>query len=382
MAILKPIEKCDIIASSEIDDLIFMSSPQEWTFEEQKEIQDRLVRESFDYHYNRNEDYRQYCITQHINENILSIDDIPVYPTSVFKHLRLHTANESEIENWYTSSGTSGVKSHIARDRLSIERLLGSVNFGMKYVGDWFDHQMELVNLGPDRFNTNNVWFKYVMSLVELLYPTEFTVDDDQIDFKQTVDSLFRIHNTTKDICLIGPPYFIFLLCQYMKENRIELNAGTRLHIITGGGWKSNQSESLNRHDFNQMLMGTFHLANENQIRDTFNQVELNTCFFEDKFQRKHVPPWVYARALDPVTLKPVPDGEQGLLSYMDASSTGYPAFIITDDIGTVHHIKAPDPYPGTTIEIIRRLNTRAQKGCALSMSNSIKDKATLRMDV
>lgn len=367
------VENHQVIVSSEIDDLIFMSNPNEWSFEEQKEIQDKLILQAFNYHYNRNEGYRNYCITQHVNENITSIDDIPVFPTSVFKYIKLHTARECEIENWYTSSGTNGIKSHIARDRLSIERLLGSVNFGMKYVGNWFEHKMELVNLGPDRFNTNNVWFKYVMSLVELLYPTEFTVDDDIIDFEKTMYHLFRINSTTKDICLIGPPYFIYLLCQYIKNNNIVFNAGGRLYIITGGGWKLNQSESLNRDDFNKMLMETFHLCDINQIRDTFNQVELNTCFFEDEYQRKHVPPWVYARALDPVTLLPVADGEQGLLSYMDASSTGYPAFIVTDDIGIIHHVKSPDPYPGTKVEIVRRLNTRAQKGCALSMTKAIK---------
>ncbi len=375
MSIQVSVEKHKIIASSEIDDLIFMSSPQEWTFEEQQRIQDKLVREAFHFHYNRNETYRNYCVTQHVSENIHTLDDIPVFPTSVFKQLKVHTASEDEIENWYTSSGTSGVKSYIGRDRLSIERLLGSVNFGMKYVGDWFDHQMELVNLGPDRFNTNNVWFKYVMSLVELLYPTEFTVNDDEIDFESTIDHLFRIYYSKKDMCLIGPPYFIYLLCQYMKEHEIQLKAGDRLHVITGGGWKSNQSESLSRNEFNDMVMDTFHLSNINQIRDTFNQVELNTCFFEDKQQRKHVPPWVYARALDPETLQPVDEGELGLLSYMDASATGYPAFIVTDDIGTVHHVKAPDAYPGTTVNIVRRLNTRAQKGCALSMANIMQER-------
>lgn len=42
----------------------------------------------------------------------------------------------------------------------------------------------------------------------------------------------------------------------------------------------------------------------------------------------------------DPETLKPVADGEIGLLSYMDASSTAYPAFIVTDDIGIVKKLE------------------------------------------
>ncbi|MCD9475383.1 long-chain fatty acid--CoA ligase [Photobacterium phosphoreum] len=370
--ILDTCEK-DIIVSTEIDDIIFTSSPLDITYDEQERIKHKLILESFRYHYNNNEDYKFFCNTQGIDENISSLDDIPVFPTSMFKYAKICTADESDIEDWFTSSGTSGVKSHIARDRVSIERLLGSVNYGMKYLGSFHENQLELVNMGPDRFNAKNVWFKYVMSLVELLYPTTFTVNNDEIDFELTIKSLKEIYNKGKGICLIGPPYFIYLLCQYMKDNDIEFNAGNRIFIITGGGWKTKQKQALNRQDFNQLLMDTFHLAHESQIRDTFNQVELNTCFFEDNRQRKHVPPWVYARALDPVTLKPVEDGQEGLISYMDASSTSYPTFIVTDDIGIIHTIKAPDPLQGTTIDIVRRLNTREQKGCSLSMSSGLK---------
>ncbi|WP_318451799.1 long-chain fatty acid--CoA ligase [Photobacterium leiognathi subsp. mandapamensis] len=373
MSTLLNIDATEIKVSTEIDDIIFTSSPLTLIFEEQEKIQKKLILESFHYHYNHNKDYKYYCNIQGVDENIKSIDDIPVFTTSMFKYARLHTADESNIENWFTSSGTKGVKSHIARDRQSIERLLGSVNYGMKYLGEFHEHQLELVNMGPDRFSAANVWFKYVMSLVELLYPTTFTVENDEIDFEQTILALKAIQRKGKGICLIGPPYFIYLLCHYMKEHNIEFNAGAHMFIITGGGWKTKQKEALNRQDFNQLLMETFNLFHESQIRDIFNQVELNTCFFEDSLQRKHVPPWVYARALDPVTLTPVEDGQEGLMSYMDASSTSYPTFIVTDDIGIVRHLKEPDPFQGTTVEIVRRLNTREQKGCSLSMVMSLK---------
>ncbi|PCS22641.1 long-chain fatty acid--CoA ligase [Candidatus Enterovibrio escicola] len=364
------LNKTDIISSSEIDDLIFTSIPSKLTLDEEREIRDRLIRSSFNYHFHNNKHYRKYCSSQNISENIKSIDDIPVFPTSVFKNFRLFTSEEKYIENWFTSSGTSGTKSYIARDRLSIERLLGSVNYGMKYVGYWFEHQMELINLGPDRSNAGDVWFQYVMSLVELLYPTVFTGNDNKIDFEATIRNLYRIKRLGKTTCLIGPPYFISLLCNYMKKNEINYDGGDSIYIITGGGWKKNEKDSLERSDFNNLLVDTFQLNCTSQIRDTFNQVELNTCFFEDEYQRKHVPPWVYARALDPRTLQPVANGQEGLMSYIDASSTSYPAFLITDDIGIVREID--DDYPGITIEIVRRVNTLGQKGCALSMSQSL----------
>ncbi|EKF9662454.1 long-chain fatty acid--CoA ligase [Vibrio cholerae] len=361
------VEKFDIEASSYLDDLIFMSEPNSWSYEEQKNIRHDVIMKAFRWHYQNNADYRRYCQTIGIGLEIEHLDDIPVYPTSVFKTMRVTSAKPQDIEHWFTSSGTQGQKSYIPRDRLSIERLLGSVSYGMKLVGTWFDHEMELVNLGPDRFNAHNIWFKYVMSLVELLYPTAFTAKDDRVDFEQTLTHLYRIQSLGKTACLIGPPYFIYLLCQHMKAEKIHFRAGHKLYIITGGGWKTHQNSALNRDQFNQLLMETFGLNDISQIRDTFNQVELNTCFFEDDQQRKCVPPWVYARALNPRTLQPLSDGKIGLMSYMDASATSYPAFLITDDLGYVHQPTEEIPY--TRVQIVRRINTRAQKGCALKMS-------------
>ncbi|HGY9595771.1 TPA: long-chain fatty acid--CoA ligase [Vibrio campbellii] len=373
MEVLSAVKQENIAASTEIDDLIFMGTPQQWSLQEQKQLTSRLVKGAYQYHYHNNDDYRQFCERLGVGEVVEDLNEIPVFPTSIFKLKTLLTLDDDEVENRFTSSGTSGIKSTVARDRLSIERLLGSVNFGMNYVGDWFDHQMELVNLGPDRFNANNIWFKYVMSLVELLYPTAFTVTENEIDFEATLANMNRIKQSGKTICLIGPPYFIYLLCCFMREQGQTFNGGRDLYIITGGGWKKHQDQSLDRDEFNQLLCETFTLESAEQIRDTFNQVELNTCFFEDTEHKKRVPPWVFARALDPKTLKPLPHGQPGLMSYMDASAVSYPCFLVTDDIGIVREEEGDRP--GTTIEIVRRVKTRGMKGCALSMSQAFTAK-------
>ncbi len=220
----------------------------------------------------------------------------------------------------------------------------------MKYLGAFHEHQLKLDEYWAfDRFSAKICLVSNIAmrALVALFYSTTFMsrLDDIEIDFEQTITTIQSHPAQRRGICLIGPPYFIYLLALYMKEHNIEFNAGAHMFIIAGGGWKTKQKEALNRQDFNQLLMETFNFFHESQIRDTFNQVELNTCFFEDTLQRKHVPPWVYARALDPVTLTPVEDGQEGLMSYMDASSTSYPTFIVTDDVGIVRNIKEPDPF-------------------------------------
>ena len=144
MDVLSAVKQENIAASTEIDDLIFMGTPQQWSLQQQKQLTSRLVTEAYRHHYQNNEEYRHFCQTLGVTSDISDLNDIPVFPTSIFKLRTLLTIDDTEVENRFTSSGTSGIKSVVARDRLSIERLLGSVNFGMNYVGDWFDHQMEL----------------------------------------------------------------------------------------------------------------------------------------------------------------------------------------------------------------------------------------------
>lgn len=104
------VEKFDIEASSYLDDLIFMSEPNSWSYEEQKNIRHDVIMKAFRWHYQNNADYRRYCQTIGIGLEIEHLDDIPVYPTSVFKTMRVTSAKPQDIEHWFTSSGTQGQK--------------------------------------------------------------------------------------------------------------------------------------------------------------------------------------------------------------------------------------------------------------------------------
>jgi len=55
-------------------------------------------------------------------------------------------------------------------------------------------------------------------------------------------------------------------------------------------------------------------------------------------------------------------------MSYLDASATSYPSFIVTDDVGEVHEGACPCGRSGTTLQIQRRLVSVAQRGCALTL--------------
>jgi len=75
---------------------------------------------------------------------------------------------------------------------------------------------------------------------------------------------------------------------------------GTGMTVLTAGGWKRFSGQRIERAVFDPRACAAFGLADESQVRDAFNQVELNTVMIECSAHRKHVPPWLYAAARDP----------------------------------------------------------------------------------
>ncbi len=69
-------------------------------------------------------------------------------------------------------------------------------------------------------------------------------------------------------------------------------------------------------------------------------------------------PPWLRAAAVDPVTLKRVPDGEPGLLSFFDLANVGSVSALITEDFGIVE---------GREVFVLGRASREA-RGCALGV--------------
>ena len=49
-------------------------------------------------------------------------------------------------------------------------------------------------------------------------------------------------------------------------------------------------------------------------------------------------PPWLRVRALDPTTLEPMPEGEDGILAFLDLANLGSVSHVLTEDTGSVRN--------------------------------------------
>jgi long-chain-fatty-acid---luciferin-component ligase len=309
-------------------------------------------------------------------EQIEQLDRVPLLPVSAFKRATVLSVDEASIVRQFCSSGTSGTVSFVGRDEPTLHRLVGSMRRAFRMLEPWLpsdatDDEVAFVNLGPPRAEAGGVWFAYLMGLADLIAPTTHAASGGQLAARVAIDALTRTLAEGRIAGLIGPPAFVMELLQAIDARRHRLDAGSRMFVVTGGGWKRTHAATIAVDAFRRRAVEVLGLRSDQQVRDGFNQVELNSVFFECECHRKHVPPWVHAVSRAADTLAPLDAGQIGLLSYIDASAVSYPCAMVTDDFGSI----AADPCPcgrtGPTLAFDRRASM-SQAGCALKMQHEI----------
>jgi long-chain-fatty-acid---luciferin-component ligase len=370
------LHRVQVNATSDLDHLIYREDVFDLPLAEQLASQDHHVREAIALHLASCPPYAAYAarVAPQLDPRRTPLEDVPVLPTAVFKGQEIISVPQAEVMKWCLSSGTRGLQSRIGRDRSSLERLLGSVRAGLSLIESWLEDDLEVVHLGPDRQEAGDIWFMYVMSLIELVYPTRHYVRGGVLNTELAIERIFELLSQRRQhIAIVGAPFQIVELADEIERRRLDVPGGSSITVVSAGGWKRLSGAQIPRATFDEKVMRRFGLSQLSQVRDAFNQVELNTVFLECAAHRKHVPPWVYIATRDPDDLRVQPAGTRGVLSYLDASATGYPAFLVTDDLGVVEQGDCPCGRRGITMQVERRLTRLAERGCALTLDKRAK---------
>lgn len=347
-----------------------------WTPEQREEFQFEIIRGAFELHFNNCEIFRRFCCLQGVTpdevQSPFDFHRIPLIPSSMFKSVEIRTGPEERIVKVCCSSGTRGRVSRVPRDDTSLERFIGSIRISADQLLQ-LRAEAKVFNLGPGPHETANIWFPYVMSLLNLVRPTENFVSESVFYPKRLLQSLTRLPKTTQPI-LVGPPIFFLYFMEFLSRQKISIDLGARRGIvITAGGWKSFTKEQVERDLFVSQCAERLGIQDPANIRDAYNMVELNTVMFECEVGNKHIPPWLAVSSLEPETLTPTRDYEMGLLAFIDPLPTSYPGFILTDDFGRINRATCECGRSGPTMEFCRRVELAEGRGCALTMDRNIK---------
>ncbi|HEV2170183.1 MAG TPA: hypothetical protein VGR40_04505, partial [Candidatus Binatus sp.] len=79
-----------------------------------------------------------------------------------------------------------------------------------------------------------------------------------------------------------------------------------------------------------------------------------------DKQERyKIAPPWLRVTARDPITLRPLPDGEIGMLTFFDLANVASVSAVMTEDLGWIEQGR---------VHLLGRAAGAEARGCALGI--------------
>lgn len=293
------------------------------------------------------------------------VASVPLVSSGLFKRRDLASAAEGPVR-LCRSSGTRGSQSVVPRDRPTMERFVGTVLHGLREFLGHTDVREALV-LSPPAHEAGDLWFAYVLTLVELLYDTRFFVRENRLRPDEAHRALTELDPEAQPTLVSSPGLLVDLLGWMEERSRTLDLEGRGSFVVTAGGWKKRKDESVDRDELTAAVRHRLGLAPD-RVRDAFNMVELNTVLLECEHARKHVPPWLVVIPRRAADLRPADEGEEGLLSYLDPTATSYPSFILSDDFGSVDESGCPCGRYGPTVAVSRRLATIEERGCGLKL--------------
>lgn len=269
---------------------------------------------------------------------------IPPIPTLFLKRHGLHSMPVEKMIWRSTTSGTSGTPVTVGLDRACI-RLGASMLWRMvRRHGLLSPRPTRHIILGyqPSKHNQmgavrtafNSTWLAPPISRVYALRDTGESYD---LDMDGVRAALIRYENGLAPVRLCGfPAYMLFLLKQMQREG-LSLLMPPHSKVLLGGGWKQFMAERVDKRELYAMVEQQLGISEDN-IVEFFGVVEHMIPYFDCEKHHFHVP--IYSRVVvrDPHTLKPLPDGQPGLLNLLTPFLHSMPLLsIMTDDIAILH---------------------------------------------
>lgn len=311
-----------------------------------------LAVELFNYQYQSNGVYRQYCDALKINTDAVdSLQKIPFLPISFFKTHKV-TSGEFEGGSIFESSGTTGSvnSKHYVKD-LDLYRESFTTCFE-KFYGPPRDKC--ILGLLPSYLERKNS--SLVMMVESLIAAGEnplsgfYLYDHEKLHRTLMHNELLKISTL-----LIGVTY---ALLDFAEKYPMQL----RHTIVMETGGMKGRREEMTRQEVHAQLMESLGLS---LVHSEYGMTELLSQAYSKGDGIFHCPGWMKVVLRDEddpfqVSIAPGIDSRSitGVINIIDLANVYSCAFIATDDIGRLH--------ANESFEVLGRIDSSDIRGCSL----------------
>lgn len=316
---------------------------------------------------------------------IASWSELPTIPANFFKRNVWLSIPEEEVSVHLTSSGTTGQKSQIFFDEWSIRSAQRMISRIFEFRG-WLRPEQPtnylLFNYEPRP--EQKIGTSYTANFLCSFAPAKETfyalrwaggTEGHRFDAFGAVERLRRFAEQQEPVRIMGIPAFFYFTLQQMVDLGLP---PLRLHpdslVFTAGGWKGHTGKAIGRREFHDLIAERLGLASD-RITDGYGSTEHSIPYIADKYQEMRVPIWSRAFVRDYRTLKPLPYGEVGFLSFITPYITSVPALSVTmGDAASLHAPEeAGDDLPTEFFRIRGRAGVSKNRSCAVAAAELLQ---------
>ena len=300
----------------------------------------------FKHQFKNNKVYRSFCdlINVHFSD-VQKIEDIPFLPIQFFKSRKVISSTD-EIQEIFTSSGTTGNKTskHLVTDiSLYKESYLRGFSHFYGNIEDY-----TVLALLPNYLEQKESSLVFMVDdLISKSKNSESGFYLDNID--ELAQKLLKKDKNGKKTLLIGVS---FALLDLIEKQQFDLK---NTIIMETGGMKGRRKE-LVREELHSLLKNGFGVA---EIHSEYGMTELLSQAYSNGKGLFKTPPWMKILTRDTEDALTINlFGKNGGMNVIDLANYNSCSFISTQDLGKVHS--------DGTFEIIGRFDNSDIRGCNL----------------
>jgi hypothetical protein len=302
--------------------------------------------------YETNKIFREFCDIKKVKPgDITRWQDVPMVYNDVFK---THLVASFPLEQSVMACLTGGTTSLTQRGRIFRDEDGKKLVFGANkkmtasYLFPDFEEgkRCRILILAPSPQLAPSMGMAIGMDQTRTHFGTDdsmFLLGKTGIDVKNLLKALRESEASGVPVALIGATaaYVYFFQSCRRKKMTFKLPAGSR--ICDGGGYRG-RFGVVTRDDYLDMVSEILGIPNSHCV-NVLGEAETATNLFDDSLRRhfkglpprkrtRPVPPWSRVLAMDIDNLKPLPDGEVGLLAHWDLANVPTVLAVITDNLG------------------------------------------------
>lgn len=352
------------------------SSKDIYNIDKYEDIFIKAMRENAIFHYNHNDDYKRILDEFDFDpSHISSMNDLhqlPFISTLYYKHHEMFSMPLKKMPIKATSSGTSGKRSKIGMDIKSLWYGFKMIFRIFKYHKLWSLRPVTYIIFGYEPHKSNQAGiaktangFTYVAPARKKVFAIKYTKNGYEVDLERVKNALIEADKLNRPVRTIGFPAYTYFLLKQMKAEGIKLHLHKKSKITVGGGWKQFYAEKVDKEDFYALVKEVLGVDDKHCF-EFFGAVEHPVLYTDCRYHHFHIPAYARVVIRDVDTLKPVENGQIGLINLMTPMVKATPLLsVMTDDLGILHDEGCPCGEKSPWLEIIGRVGIRDITTCA-----------------